>query len=172
MSNAQRVSYLSVLTPGFLFATVLFASPFSIVKAQSAVCSPACQSGYTCVTDVNLFNGEPTCKQNDAPVQEITVTAPSKTTTTTSSGTFATIVQNIENIVNSYVLPLLYAFAFLFFVAGLARYFFVGQGEEAQKKGKQMAIYGLIGLVVLFGVWGIVNVVLSTVTSVAGVGTS
>jgi hypothetical protein len=171
MSKAQLVSFLSVVTPGLLFATILFASPFSLVKAQSAVCSPQCQSGYTCVTDVNLYNGEPTCKQDDV-VQEITVTAPAKTTTTSSSGTFATIVQNIENIVNSYVIPLLYAFAFLFFVAGLVRYFFIGQGEEAQKKGKQMAIYGLIGLVVLFGVWGIVNVVLNTVTSIAGVGTS
>jgi hypothetical protein len=159
------------LLPVIAFVLLSSLSTFSIAHAQ-AVCPGGCQTGYSCITDPNINNGAPTCKQNPSDPQEIAVTAPSTAapaTTPSTSGTFATIVQTIISIFDNYVIPLLYAFAFIFFVAGLVRYFFIGQGEEAQEKGKQMAIYGLIGLVVLFGVWGIVNVVLSTITSVAGI---
>jgi hypothetical protein len=85
--------------------------------------------------------------------------------------TFATIVNNIVAIVNGGLIPILYALAFLFFVYGLARYLFA-EGEENRSKGKQVAIYGLIGLVVIFAVWGFVDLFLNTLNSVAGTTTT
>jgi len=75
--------------------------------------------------------------------------------------TFATVVNNFISFVNNSVIPLLFALAFLFFLAGLVRYFFSG-GDENRQKGREFALWGMIGLVVLFGVWAIVNLLLAT----------
>jgi hypothetical protein len=64
--------------------------------------------------------------------------------------------------VNNVIVPLLYILAFLFFVGGVAFYFFTG-GEENRGKGRAFALWGLVGMVVIFGVWGIVKVLLSII---------
>jgi heme/copper-type cytochrome/quinol oxidase subunit 4 len=84
---------------------------------------------------------------------------------------FAGIVTNIINFFNNSVIPLIYALAFVFFLIGIVRYFFIEGGEEGQTKGKQFVLYGLIGLVVLFSVWGILNIMLATLNSLGGTGT-
>jgi hypothetical protein len=81
---------------------------------------------------------------------------------------FAYIVSEIVQTVGKGI-PILYALAFLYFVAGMARYFFMGQGEENREKGKQMMLYGLIGLVVMFVIWGVVNGLIGVLTSLGGV---
>ena len=87
----------------------------------------------------------------------ITANAPAKP----SGPTFASLVNNLVSILSVSLVPLLYALAFLYFVAGVARFVFIG-GQESREKGKNMMIYGLIGLVVIFGIWGIVNILLQT----------
>jgi hypothetical protein len=79
--------------------------------------------------------------------------------------TFASLVTSISGIVDNAVIPLLFALAFLFFLINIVRYFFIQGGEEGQTKGRQAVLYGLIGLVVLFSIWGIVNLLLTTLTS-------
>jgi len=86
-----------------------------------------------------------------------------------SGGTFATFVNNIVAIANGGVIPLLYALAFLFFLYGVVRYVF-SEGEENRTKAKQSIMYGLIGLVVIFVVCGLVDLLLGTLNSLSGVG--
>ena len=74
--------------------------------------------------------------------------------------TFATLTQSVVSFVDSGVIPLLYAFAFLVFIIGMARFFFL-EGEEERKKGKEFMFFGIIGLAVIFGVWGVVHLFLS-----------
>ena len=45
-----------------------------------------------------------------------------------------------------------------------------GGGEEGREKGKKTILYGLIGMVVLFGVWGLVNILLSILVGATGSG--
>lgn len=59
------------------------------------------------------------------------------------------------------VIPLLYALAFILFLIGIVRYFFMG-GEEAREKGKTFILWGVIGFVVIFSIWGIVRLLLGT----------
>lgn len=55
------------------------------------------------------------------------------------------------------LIPLLFALALLVFLWGLAKAWIWGGGDEAGvEKGKQIALAGVIGLVVMSGVWGIV----------------
>ena len=68
----------------------------------------------------------------------------------------------IVPLVDGAIVPLMYALAFLFFLFGVARYFFA-DGEENREKGKKFAFWGIIAFVVLFSVWGIVKLLLSVI---------
>lgn len=77
--------------------------------------------------------------------------------------TFRQIVDgSIVPFIDKGVIPLLYALAFLFFIYGIFRFFF-SASEEAREAGKKHAFWGVIGLVVLFGVWGIIKLMLSVI---------
>lgn len=81
-----------------------------------------------------------------------------------SGTTFEQLVNGkIVPIIDGSLIPLLYAFAFLFFMYGIARFFF-SDSEEKRKEGRQFAIWGLVGFFVMFSVWGIVRVLLSALT--------
>lgn len=59
-------------------------------------------------------------------------------------------------------IPLVVALAVAMFIWGVVQYV-INSDEEAKKaKGKQFMIWGIIGLVVMFGVWGIVKIVGTT----------
>lgn len=78
--------------------------------------------------------------------------------------TFAQVVdQKIVPIVDKGVIPLLYALAFLFFVVGVVRYFFFSSSEENRQNARAFIIWSLIGMVMLFGIWGVVRVALSII---------
>lgn len=59
-----------------------------------------------------------------------------------------------------YIIPLLFSIALVFFIIGIVK-FFVG-GEEKLAEAKQMALWGIIGLFVMFSVWGLVNILINT----------
>lgn len=85
---------------------------------------------------------------------------------TASAATFADVVNKQIVPLGNTVVELLYAVAFLFFIYGVATYFFKTGDPAAREKGKQVALYGIIGLFVLFAVWGLVGILLNTLTSV------
>jgi len=70
------------------------------------------------------------------------------------------IVCVIGSILNR-IIPVLLALGVLFFIWGVVQYM-IGGDEEAKKKGKNKIIYGIIGLVVIVGMWGLVNIVVKT----------
>jgi uncharacterized membrane protein YjfL (UPF0719 family) len=73
---------------------------------------------------------------------------------------FADLVyKNIVPFIDGTLIPLLYVAALLFFLFGVLRFFFSG-GEENREKGKQFAIWGIIGFVVMFSVWSLVKLLL------------
>ncbi len=65
-----------------------------------------------------------------------------------------------HKILNS-IIPVLLALGVVYFVWGVTQYF-IGSEEEAKKKGKDHIIYGLIGLAVIVGLWGLVTIVVDT----------
>lgn len=88
---------------------------------------------------------------------------------------FFASAKTLKELVNEDIVPLgdtiislFFALAFVFFLIGVARYFFSGQDEESRDKGKQFALWGLIGLVVMFSVWGFVKLLLSILPGTAG----
>ncbi len=78
--------------------------------------------------------------------------------------TFADLVyQHFVPFVDYAVIPLLYALAFLFFLIGVVRLLFSMQ-EEKRNEGKKFILWALVGMVVLFSVWGLVKLLLNVLT--------
>jgi hypothetical protein len=73
---------------------------------------------------------------------------------------FKDLTASIVKLVNDSVVPLVYAIAFILFLIGMVRFFFLG-GEEGREKGKAFMLWGIIGFVVMFSVWGIVRLLLT-----------
>jgi len=75
-------------------------------------------------------------------------------------GEVDTFIKKISTFINNTLIPLLFAVALLFFLWGAFNYFVRGgSDEEAQTKGKEAMIYGIIGFVLMVSVWGIVNLI-------------
>lgn len=69
----------------------------------------------------------------------------------------------IIGIINTVIVPLIFALAFLVFVWGVLKYFIFSAGDEGKRsEGRQFVLWGVLGMVVLLSVWGFVNIVLST----------
>lgn len=78
-------------------------------------------------------------------------------------GTIQNIFVTILTILNGYVVPIIFAIAFIVFLWGLFRYFIQGGADEKERqKGRQLIIWGIIGFAVMFSLWGLVNIVLNT----------
>ncbi len=72
---------------------------------------------------------------------------------------FAGLVGFFLNIIGL-LIPLLFGLSLLVFLWGITNAWILNGGdEEGIKKGKQLATVGIIGLVVMSGVWGIVSFV-------------
>lgn len=81
--------------------------------------------------------------------------------------TFASFIgdsgSGIIGILNTVVVPLIFAGIFAVFIWGVVQYFFLHvDDEKARATGRQFALWGILGIVVLLSVWGLVNVLLST----------
>lgn len=70
---------------------------------------------------------------------------------------------SIVIIINSYIIPALFAVAFLYFLYGIYKYFiYNGDSDSERAKGRQFALWGVIGFAIIVSVWGLVNVVMAT----------
>jgi len=85
-------------------------------------------------------------------------------TPTVCTGSQITTIQQLlckfSEILNA-VLPVLIALGIVYFVFGVISYV-IGSDEEAKKKGRDRIIYGVIGLAVIVGVWGLVAILKNT----------
>lgn len=59
------------------------------------------------------------------------------------------------------VVPVLIALGVLYFVWGVVQYV-ISSDEEAKKAGRDRIIFGIIGLAVIIGLWGLVNFLRNT----------
>jgi len=69
----------------------------------------------------------------------------------------------IIKIIDSYLVPLIFAVAFVVFLYGIYSYFIAGAGnDEKRETGRKYALYGIFGFVIIIAIWGIVNLLISS----------
>lgn len=66
-------------------------------------------------------------------------------------------------LIDNYLVPLLFAIAFLMFLWGVYLYFIQGAAnEEKRTLGRQFVVWGIIGLFIMISIWGIINLLLNS----------
>lgn len=79
------------------------------------------------------------------------------------SGTICGIGSNILYIINSILVPLLFAVAFIVFLYGVASAYIFSRGDAGKvADGHRLILWGIIGFVVMVSLWGLVNVIANT----------
>jgi len=78
----------------------------------------------------------------------------------TGAGTVQGLLCKFNEILGA-VLPVLIALGVVYFVWGVITYV-IQSDEEAKKAGRNRIIYGIIGLAVIIGVWGLVRILTNT----------
>jgi hypothetical protein len=77
-----------------------------------------------------------------------------------SSGTIANLLCTVSNILNA-IVPVLVALGVVYFVWGVISYV-IASDEEAKSSGRNRMIWGIIGLAVIIGLWGLVGILGNT----------
>lgn len=78
-------------------------------------------------------------------------------------GAIGQTVQAVLGFINGYLTPTVFGIAFIVFLWGLFKYFiYGGANEDSQEKGKQLAVWGILGFVIMVSIWGLVNVLASS----------
>ncbi len=70
------------------------------------------------------------------------------------------VLCRIATILNT-IIPVLIVLGVVYFIWGVVQYV-IGGDEEAKTAGRDKMIYGVIGLVVIVGLWGLVAIVRNT----------
>ena len=69
--------------------------------------------------------------------------------------------------INQYIinpfLGFLFILAFAYFLWGVVEYFLRADNEEARSQGKQHILWGLIGIVIMAGFYGIISLLAGTI---------
>jgi hypothetical protein len=75
----------------------------------------------------------------------------------TSSLNFSGLINQLVNVINA-IIPVLGSIALLIFFYGLVKYVYGSSDSHSHNDGKELIIWGLVAIFVLFSVWGIINV--------------
>ncbi len=63
------------------------------------------------------------------------------------------------------LIQLMFIIAILIFIWGVVEMIMNASNEEARSKGNKHMMWGLIGLFIMFGVYGILNLLINTLTA-------
>lgn len=76
--------------------------------------------------------------------------------------TLSAFLANIVEFIINPLIGFLFALALAFFVWGAAQFILNAADSEGRKKGKNALIWGLVGLFIMTGVFGILRIVVGT----------
>ena len=104
-----------------------------------------------------------------APFAALAQTGSAPTVCSGSVSTIGDLLCRISGLLNA-VLPVLIALGVVYFVWGVLSYV-IASDEEAKTAGRDRIIFGIIGLAVIIGLWGLVHLLTNTfgLSNVSGI---
>ncbi len=80
-----------------------------------------------------------------------------------ASAAVCNVANTVLFIINSVLVPVLFAIAFIVFLWGVFKAYIWSQGsEDSVSQGHKLILWGLVAFAVMISIWGLVNVVAST----------
>jgi succinate dehydrogenase/fumarate reductase cytochrome b subunit len=79
-----------------------------------------------------------------------------------ASTTLNGFVANVDNTIINPLILLLFALAVVYFLYGILEFLMNQENEEKKTAGKSHMLWGIIGIVIMLGVWSILGMILST----------
>lgn len=77
------------------------------------------------------------------------------------SATICGIANTILYLINSILVPVLFAVSFLMFLYGVAQKF-IFSSDKASSDGRNLVLWGVVGFAIMISLWGLVNIVGNT----------
>ena len=71
-------------------------------------------------------------------------------------------ISNVNKLIVNPLIILLFALAIVYFLYGIFQFISNQENEEAKTKGKSHMIWGIIGIVIMMGVFTILNIIMDT----------
>jgi hypothetical protein len=139
-----------------LASIIILATPLLALAGTQTV-GQSCNDGGDCVAGL-VCTGNSTCQASVGGTQPYSGGAGSVNVNFIKGYSTGVI-----SIINDVIVPVLFAVAFLMFVYSVYQYFILGAAEEESRaKGRQFLLWSIVGFAVIFSVWGLVNIVMST----------
>jgi hypothetical protein len=73
------------------------------------------------------------------------------------------LMGKIYNVILNPIIALLFGLAFAYFIWGIVRYVWSGEQESMREEGRRAIVWGVIGMFVMFSVFGILRLVIGTI---------
>ena len=80
------------------------------------------------------------------------------------AATFDSVYNNFVDLIINPAITLLFTLALIIFLWGIAEYIRGKEASDARKKGKDHIIWGLVGMTIMIGVWGIMSFIVSSLS--------
>ena len=124
--------------------------------------------GYSTNANTNTTTNPP-ATTNTNTNSNVSNVQPTYSTGSAGPGTSVSSIQDffnfIINFINQYLVPLIFAIAFIFFLYGVLTYFILSRGDEEKvKQGRDFIMWSVIAFVVMFSLWGIINLISGTIS--------
>ncbi len=74
-----------------------------------------------------------------------------------------TLMSSINRVIINPLIVFMFALAIVYFLYGLMQYLLSPDNEEIRKNSKQHMLWGVIGMFIMIAVFGIMNILLTTV---------
>src|SRR3989344_4702843 len=134
-------------------ALLILSASFGVPLLASAqfdyTCNPTCSQGMFCNSDKKCVSIDSTLTQQ-----------PPGGSGAINPKYLQDYKTSIIWVINFILLPILVAIAFIVFLWGVYKYFILGADSDTERAtGRQFALWGIIGFVVIFSVWSLVNLV-------------
>lgn len=172
----------------FILVILITAGIFSHTAAQSYCAVVDGSNAFECCNDTNYDANKKACDDFVRPAGTIGGGAPNTNPTNGgSSGTSGTIAPTpasssealkscsaiafdslldiliwLKCIIGAAIIPLIFTLAFLYFLWGMVMFIKGADDVKKREESKKFIYWGIIGLTVMVGVWGIIKIVTTT----------
>ncbi len=76
--------------------------------------------------------------------------------------TIASFLSKVNDLILNPIILLLFGVAFLYFIYGIVKFLTTDAADKAREEARSSILWGIVGMVIMFGVYGIIYFVLKT----------